>query len=629
MKLKYYCIIVLSFVILIGLSFFANESYAYKIDEDQEKPIIYGVVPNTDVTDFLTNVDGDVRTRNTDQIDLYEFKNNSFQKVTDGIVKTEMYLLKNELESSTPTALRAEEIYKVSVVGDINKDGISNQIDLSALIRHYVGLSGYVITDDAVLKAANPYEDNTVNILDVSYLIKYNVEGEFPTIERESYNINLSETSGETSCPNTKTFTITNPSGGKIKVSSADEGIATASVSDNVVTVTPVAQGTTQITVHSEETIKYEEATATYTIVVNKGIGYIALSKTWDNVVVGGTTTVNVTRNHGNTTQIHVLDSSVATANISNGVITVRGIGMGSTTIIVTAPENNSYTEASTTYTIIVSKPITYSDSTTGLVGGKESLKDDYGKSVASSFFTSNESTDWEWQLFYDDEDYIFLIASDYVPNRTLPMYGNTGFNSTVGNLYKPTGQYVTNANYNAIFCTTENYNDYVLASGSPYLAGSAATSIQNNPLTTKYLKYVASYPDSTRVNIQCTAFMMDTTKWKQYAGNKYAGTFAIGGPTVELYAASYNAYPNHTTRVTPTISANGYSASGGAEGGTNMWHIDDYNSKAYQYYLASPHYAWDYPALCTVGYTGVSPNDAAFKRMGFRPMVVIPKASI
>ena len=359
MKKKIFLTILFFSVTLICINILMNDSYAttynFKYDDDSKR-VVYRVEPNMDTTSFMTAITSKLKVLDTDVIKLYRKSDNGYQEVTGGIVKTGMLAVKNlqsiDLKEDGRYEMRAERIYRTSIIGDISEDGLCDQRDLSSLIRHSLGLTKFILTDKAILKSADFYDDGDVNISDISYLIRYILTGEFPVMDREDYTMQLSETSGTTTCPNTTTFTVTNPTGGRITALSSNSNVATASVTDSTITVTPVGQGTTTITVYSEETARYKAGSATYTITVNKGTGYITLSATEGVVLKGETITFNVTSKHGDRTEIHIANTLVVDANIRNGVVTVTGVGAGSTTITVKAPEDNSYTEATAVYTV-------------------------------------------------------------------------------------------------------------------------------------------------------------------------------------------------------------------------------------------------------------------------------------
>ena len=159
-------------------------------------------------------------------------------------------------------------------------------------------------------------------------------------------------------------------------------------------------------------------------------------------------------------------------------------------------------------------------------VGSAEkSLVAHYGKTVDSTFFSSVEGIDWK--LFYDDDDYIFLIASDFVEHSKLPNELIRGTTLSRG------------AGFSTYNSTTDAYEGTIMES-APWSSGAASTAITNNPLTEKYLKWVQYEPwsTSTNPNIKAVAYMMDTSVWSSFAGGK---GFAIGGPTLELFIKSFN----------------------------------------------------------------------------------------
>ena len=283
---------------------------------------------------------------------------------------------------------------------------------------------------------------------------------------------------------------------------------------------------------------------------------------------------------------------------------------------------------------------------------GAEALKASYGSTVTgySAKGTVQTVLDTEgikWQLFYDDANYVYLIASDYVPNSQLPAEGNTGFSNT--DLKKASG---VNASYNARFASSSSYNDYVCTAGLDYASGSGANAITSNPLTSTYLRWVASNPSSTNTNMKATAFMMDRNKWSMFA-NGVEGAFAIGGPTVELFIKSYNA--KHDTKISTydsgidsnNANSNGYKVKWEADGSWgnskidnldtsnatgdtagNMW-VRNTNTKAYGYWLASPA-SGNYDSVRHVSYGGLLNSDSAYDNAsGIRPLVALPKSNI
>ena len=133
---------------------------------------------------------------------------------------------------------------------------------------------------------------------------------------------------------------------------------------------------------------------------------------------------------------------------------------------------------------------------------------------------------------------------------------------------------------------------------------------------------------------------MMDKNKWSQYAGTKYTDAFAIGGPTLELFIASWNSYSAHSSKqLSTSLSQFGYytpsNASNLGDLGTteNMWVKDVSAAKAYGYWLSSPYYpgsGWSTNNVINVRYKGIiAGDDLPHSSFAFRPLVCIPKTSI
>lgn len=281
-------------------------------------------------------------------------------------------------------------------------------------------------------------------------------------------------------------------------------------------------------------------------------------------------------------------------------------------------------------------KKIYFEDGTSSKINMTErNLVSYYGKIVSNSWFSSNEENQWKWQLFYDDDKYVFLIANDYIPNSKAPANGNPGYGTT--DLMKVNG-----SDYNVSFCSNDSFNDYVMTSSEHI--GSNSSAIKNNPLTKKYLKWVSSYPNSENNNMKATAFMMDTNKWSSFAGNTFEGTFAIGGPTLELFIESFNAkhssqIATYTTITGDNANSNGYKVKWENDASwsdnlnnidtssNNMWCISS-DSKSNTYFLASP---TNSTAGAIRTYTIWKNIQSAFlyRQIGLRPLVCIPKESI
>ena len=184
-----------------------------------------------------------------------------------------------------------------------------------------------------------------------------------------------------------------------------------------------------------------------------------------------------------------------------------------------------------------------------------------------------------KWRLFYADENNIYIIADDYIAASDTPK-GKNGSSITSISEYKLGFRNVV--------------NDYTGASW-----------ISQNSKAKKWLnQYLSAYGSNTSINIKAVAYMMDTNVWSIYAGEK--AEYAIGGPTLELFCASYQDthtenYVQYTVAseygFTPGYSMKMSGDSSEYSGGAIGVAVDDYNeiyiksnkSRAAGMYLASP----------------------------------------
>ena len=123
-----------------------------------------------------------------------------------------------------------------------------------------------------------------------------------------------------------------------------------------------------------------------------------------------------------------------------------------------------------------------------------------YGMKVKN--YTTEEAEVGCWRLFYQDEDYTYLI-SDNVINLV----------QSLENLYKEAG-----------------YDDYTGADVSEVGQGL-------NPMLKEKGGFSAS---NTYKNIKAVAYLTNPDQWQKYKSDD--AEYAIGGPTIELLVKSFNA---------------------------------------------------------------------------------------
>lgn len=181
-----------------------------------------------------------------------------------------------------------------------------------------------------------------------------------------------------------------------------------------------------------------------------------------------------------------------------------------------------------------------------------------------------------DWRIFYDDGENVFIIAADYLPNTKLPSETDMGTD--------------TNYPYSAYWPGTSNLTR----------AGSSAIS---ETIANKYmLSWRNSYSTSANNNIKAVAALLDTSAWSSFATG-VNGAEAVGGPTLEMYVASWNAkgytplYCNNSTSTgyylgnTSSPSTKYIDMSSDANGYADTLYYPHTTSvsNCYGYWLASP----------------------------------------
>ncbi len=113
-------------------------------------------------------------------------------------------------------------------------------------------------------------------------------------------------------------------------------------------------------------------------------------------------------------------------------------------------------------------------------------------------------------------------------------------------------------------------------------------------------MKWVGQYPNSTNTNIRSVAYMLDTEIWKDKYQNSYA-EYVLGGPTIEMFNASYKATHTEKYIEEEVTNSTGYKVKWNTDSSyrcsisglstselENLYVISD-KTNAYGYWLASP----------------------------------------
>lgn len=141
--------------------------------------------------------------------------------------------------------------------------------------------------------------------------------------------------------------------------------------------------------------------------------------------------------------------------------------------------------------------------------------KGQYYGAIVKGYECENSEGVTEWRIFYADQDNIYLIADNSIDFEYIPK-------SKLGKTLEHDSVKTKSVAFTSIIDEYEGSKD-----------------IQENSLAKKWLsQFLKEYPDSKNSNIKAVAYMMDTDVWKVFAGEK--AEYAIAGPTIELFCASY-----------------------------------------------------------------------------------------
>ena len=195
-----------------------------------------------------------------------------------------------------------------------------------------------------------------------------------------------------------------------------------------------------------------------------------------------------------------------------------------------------------------------------------------YGGYV-TNYTTPSGDPNVGWRIFYADESNIYLIADDYIHYN-----------------YCPVG-----AKGSSVTMETDD-DDYKLGFDDVYNDYTGAIDITDPRITKWIQKYLDVAPTSTNTNIRAVAYMLDEQVWSEKYANPTYAEYAIGGPTLEMFVASYN--KTHENPMYCSADQYGYYISwtegetpyyiSGLDKSESLYVISDV-SKTYSMWIASP----------------------------------------
>ena len=188
-----------------------------------------------------------------------------------------------------------------------------------------------------------------------------------------------------------------------------------------------------------------------------------------------------------------------------------------------------------------------------------------------------------DWRIFYNNGENIFIIAADYVESSKVNL-GATEMNRVADE---------------------SGYSSYIYNLNWDGTLTNAGHSAMNEIVTSMFMynDYLVQNPTSANTNAKATKAMLTQPAWDSFRDSNNYAQFVIGGPTLEMWVASYNA--KGYTPLYTNVNNTGYYI-GNSEGTTDYYYsvTDDSNngygdtlyfphqkvvSNCYGYWLASP----------------------------------------
>ncbi len=470
------------------------------------------------------------------------------------------------------------EATKITLATSVDTTGITNKVNITAIAKAKSGIKSIQLPDGT----NKTYASGTTTATE-TYKVTQNGTYKFTATNNNNESVdktvaisNILE--GEIaiainpSTPTNKdvTATITWPSGNYS---------VTKEVSTNGgTTYTTVTGTTTQITIKANCNIRARIKTASGEI-KTKTYEITNIDKT-NPTVTAKQSSVTITEGDSNELSNYFtitangkygISSTVYTdTSNNNAVVTNTNTLAPGTHVIKCTVTKETEATASATITIVVEAKNT-------AITATEVAKDaSYIGKYVNYTVPNGGDPDVKWRIFYADSSNIYLIASDYLKYDYVPT------KTTNGKEYK-----------------MYKNSDYRLSFDNMYNAYTGSVNITDARIT-KWMKWVGQYPNSTNINIRSVAYMLDSNIWNAKYQNSYA-EYVLGGPTIEMFNASYKA--THTEKyieeeVTDTNgykvkwntdSSYSYSISGLSTSELENLYVISDTTKAYGYWLASP----------------------------------------
>ena len=131
-----------------------------------------------------------------------------------------------------------------------------------------------------------------------------------------------------------------------------------------------------------------------------------------------------------------------------------------------------------------------------------------------------------DWRIFYNDGEHIFIIAADYVKSDSEYL------DLSAAEMHR----LADDSNYSGEIYSVNWDNN-----GSTLTNGGHSSINQDVANLFMYNKYLSHNSTSSNINAKATASLLNVTAWDGFIDSEGYGQYAIGGPTLEMWVASYN----------------------------------------------------------------------------------------
>ena len=234
-----------------------------------------------------------------------------------------------------------------------------------------------------------------------------------------------------------------------------------------------------------------------------------------------------------------------------------------------------------------------YTNSTTGGEVTEVTVAN-YGDRVD---YVSKGDSSLIWRIFYDDSNYVYLISSKSDGTNTVDS------------------------------CQLDQYP----GSSKTYTGSENITDAFLQSLNSQWYEELGNTPN-TNSNAKAIAYLMDQDVWDEYKDEAGNATYAIGSPTLELYANSYNKTSIANSRE-HQIEITDCTSSGYIENTFNGCLSTEFNNGIYNngsssyWWLGSPCSGNGSYVFSVIGNGGSLNRGSVGNRVGLRPIVIIPKS--